>query len=221
MQLRNSLQATLLILPVPIEVVATTAPPHVPKERTKAPKIVGDQWQHLSHELNILYEKMIRTCVDRSKQSFVVRFQTTPCVFSEVFMGKIMVPLFQHFRHVTESFDDAYTRVVEPIFLYFVDHEAQTYNAEAAFRAVGNVPRATYSDYVFLISVLEAYDPSKFRSSPHRGNVQIMFNPEKTRSVRDLRRDFYIKAFYDVRDAIFSSFELPTVVNDVVASVFA
>jgi hypothetical protein len=71
-----------------------------------------------------------------------------------------------------------------------------------------------------LISVLETYDPSKFRSSPHRGNIQIMFNPTKTRSVRDLQRDFYIRAFYEARDSDNSS-ELPSVVHDVLASVFA
>ncbi len=225
MQLRNSLQATLLILPVPVVPSAIVATTTVPKERVKTPKVVGEQWGRVAHELITLYKKMIRTCKDRSKQTFVVRFQTTPCVFSEVFMGKIMFPLFQHFGDTLNSFDDAYVSVVEPVFMYFVDHEGQTYNPEDAFRSVGDIPHATPSDYVFLISVLEAYDPSKFRSSPHRGNVQIMFNPEKTRSARDLRRDFYIKAFYDVRDAIFVDSsdheQLPSVVNDVLASVFA
>lgn len=218
-QLRNSMQATLLMLPVPVIMA-----PHVPpKERVKTPKIVGNQWIGVSRELYNLYRKMIHTCTARSKESFLVRFQTTPYVFSEVFMGKIMFPLFQHFGAV----DDAYTHVVEPVFLYFADHEGQTYNPEDAFRAVGNIPNAMRDDYIFLISVLETYDPSKFRSSPHRGNIQIMFNPENTRSARDLRCDLYIQAFYAVRDLVFSAharadpLELPTVVNDVVASVFA
>jgi hypothetical protein len=220
-QLRNSMQATLLMLPVPV----VTAPQNdvcvPPKERVKTPKIVGNQWLGVSRELYDLYKKMIHTCTSRSKESFLVRFQTTPYVFSEVFMGKIMFPLFQHFGGVTKSFDYAYTHVVEPVFLYFADHEGQAYNPEDAFRAVGNIPNAMHDDYIFLISVLETYDPSRFRSSPHRGNIQIMFNPIKTRSARDLRLDFYIRAFYDARDTRDESSELPPVVNDVFASVFA
>lgn len=223
-QLRNSLQTTLLMLPIPVN--PTVVSP-LPSERVKTPKLYGVHWQLVKHELTDLYGKMIHTCIAKNMQTFLVRFQTAPYVFSEVFMGKIVFPLFDYFRNVIGSFDDAYASVVEPVFVYFANHEGQTYNAEDAFRAVGNIPNATRADFVFLISVLEAYDPSKFRSTPHRGNIQIMFNPSKTRSVRDLSLDLYIQSFMDVRDMLCrqtkpdDSSDLPAVVGDVFASVFA
>lgn len=221
-QLRQSLEATLLILPVPIMVTEETRP--VPKDRVKTVKYAGNDWHRVSTELRDLYDKMIRTCVTKNKQSFIVRFQTTPCVFSEVFIGKVMFPLFEYFKNVVGTFDKSYTHVVESVFLYFADHEGQTYNAEQAFRAVGEIPHATHDDYVYLMSVLDRYDPSRFRSSPHRGNIQIMFNPVKTRSVRDLSLDVAVKTFTDVRDSHFhtpcSSEQMPTIVSDVFASVF-
>lgn len=225
-QLRQSLQTSLSMLPVPITpmvaAVVEQQPLAIPKDRVKTPTVIGEQWHRVSRELSDLYGKMIHTCVSKNKQTFVVRFQTTPYVFSEVFMGKVMFPLFEYFKNVVGTFDNAYTHVVEPVFVYFADHEGQAYNAEDAFRSVGEIPNATHDDYIFLMSVLDRYDPSRFRSSPHRGNIQIMFNPVKTRSIRDLSLDLYVKTFTDVRDKLNGPVHepMPSIVSEVFASVF-
>lgn len=162
------------------------------KERVSVPRILGDAWQTVG--LERFYHRLIKTCMENAHtQSVAVRIQTSPYVFTEVLIGRILLPLQMYFEQKS-TFEHAYTSVTEPVFLYFVATEGKPYNPEDAFKMI-HAHGMSKDDLVFLISVLETYDTSRFRTSTHKGNVHIMFNPSKTRSARDLTRDFYIERF--------------------------
>jgi len=191
--LHQSLFVTKSILPQ-VSIVQQVPPP---KERITVPRILGDNWQTVG--LDRFYQRLIKTCMGHaSAQTVAVRIQTTPYVFTEVLIGRILLPLQLYFEQKVSSFEHAYTSVTEPIFLYFASTEGKPYNPEDAFRSV-RLRGMTNDDAVFLISILDTYDTSRFRTSTHKGNVHIMFNPTKTRSARDLTRDFYIERFNAVR----------------------
>ncbi len=171
----------------------------LPKERVAVPRILGDGW--LGVNLDRFYQRLIKTCMENPRaQSVAVRIQTTPYVFTEVLIGRILLPLQMHFERES-SFENAYTSVTEPVFLYFASTEGKPYNPEDAFRTV-NPHGLTNAGLVFLISVLETYDTSRFRTSSRKGTVHIMFNPSNTRSARDLTRDFFIQRFNSARAAL-------------------
>lgn len=166
------------------------------KERVSVPRVSGGVWQTVG--LDRFYLRLIKTCMENAHtQSVAVRIRTSPYVFTEVLIGRILLPLQMYFEQKS-SFEHAYTSVTEPVFLYFVSTEGKPYNPEDAFK-LPNVRGMSKDDLVFLISVLETYDTSRFRTSTHKGNVHIMFNPSNTRSARDLNRDFYIERFNAAR----------------------
>lgn len=178
-----------------------------PKERVSVPRVAGDEWKRVN--LDRLYRRIIQTCSEHARtQSVAVRIQTSPYVFTEVLIGRILVPLQIHFEPIM-GFDHAYKHVIEPVFLHFVAMEGKPYNPEDAFRSVvapngtlKDMPLylLTRADSVFLMSVLDTYDTSRFRTSPRKGTVHIMFNPKSTRSARDLTRDYFIERFNAVRN---------------------
>jgi alpha-mannosidase len=205
----------------------------IPRERIAIPpRILGDAWR--SVQLDRFYRRLIQTCTEQpAAQSVAVRIETTQHVFTEVLIGRILLPIQTHFEKYT-TFEHAYTHVVEPVFLYFVATEGKPYKAEDAFRAATSHLRHELSQEskVMLISVLETYDTSRFRTSHRKGTVHIMFNPNSTRSERDLSRDYYIERFNAVRaERNMLRFQptrpntpedeqFPDVVSDVFASVF-
>lgn len=186
-----------------------------PKERVSVPRVAGDEWKRVN--LDRLYRRIIQTCSEHARtQSVAVRIQTSPYVFTEVLIGRILIPLQIHFEP-TMGFDRAYKHVIEPVFLHFVAMEGKPYNPEDAFRSVvAHNGIMTRADSVFLMSVLDTYDTSRFRTSPRKGTVHIMFNPKSTRSARDLTRDYFIERFNAVRDRFhtggrgYDDNELPT-----------
>ncbi len=195
-QLHESLRvATSLLPPVPAPAV------DIPVQRTTAvPKFYGDVWKTV--DLDRFYARIFQTCtITPVAQSVLVRLHTTNYVFTEVILGRILYPLQTYFETVFGSFEHAYINVVERIFLYFTANEGKAYSAEDAFRAV-RLATGNVQDSIYLISVLEQYDPTRFRNSSHRGVIHIMFSPSATRSARDLTRDYFIERFRAVKSAM-------------------
>lgn len=190
--LHRTLQTAMELLP-PVHSI----PNEIPEERiSSTPKFYGEAWK--SVDLDRFYKRIFQTChTAQEAQRVLVRLQTTSYVFTEVLLGRVLYPLQIYFETFFGSFEDAYTHVVERVFLYFVANEGKTYNAEDAFRNVHIVARK--EDYIYLISVLEQYDPTRFRTSSHRGVIHFMFSPSSTRSVRDLSRDYFIERFRAVK----------------------
>jgi hypothetical protein len=156
-----------------------------------------------------------------SIDALATRIETSDHVFTEVVTGRVLFPLFVYFKDTLGSFDDAYRHVVEPIFFYFARHEGMPYDANEAFLSVPANKRISPKDSVYIISVLEQYDPQKFRSSALRGTVQFMFDPVRTRSERNLCTDLYVERFVAVRERVFPQHKLPDVVNGVIEHVLS
>ncbi len=133
---------------------------------------------------------------EREYFKLIRRVRDSNYAFTEVFLRTLCYPLLIYFMEKQKSFEES-MEVVLYILDFFVKNQLEMFAVHKLYQCI---LRSSLSELIEcnsqeIMKILLDYQPFKCTKRDLQGRVILLFNPKRTRSIRNLENDSYVRIF--------------------------